>query len=121
MNRNVRNALLIAAAVVAGNAMAQEAGDRGLNLTDAFGRPVVTQGSQFSRAQVAAEAARAVAANEIAPSGDVSVAVAVDTHSAKSRQQVRTETAQAVRAGQVNSGYDDKTLAEASLGNFNAL
>ena len=121
MNRNVRNALLIAAAVVAGNAMAQEAGDRGLNLTDAFGRPVVAQASQLSRAQVAAEAARAVAANDIAPSGDVDVAMELDTRSAKSRQQVRAETAQAVRLGQVNSGYNGKTLAQVTPGNFSAL
>jgi hypothetical protein len=121
MNRNVRNTLLIAAALVAGNAMAQEAGDRGLNLSDAFGRPVVSQTSQHSRAQVAAEAARAVAADEIASSGDVSVAEAVDTNSAKSRQQVRAETAQAVSVGQVNSGYNGKTLAQVTPGNFSAL
>jgi len=121
MNRNIRTALLIAAAVVAGNAMAQEAGDRGLNLTDAFGRPVVAQASQLSRAQVAAEAARAVAANDIAPSGDVTVAAAVDTSSAKSRQQVRAETAAAVRVGQVNTGYNGKTLAQVTPGNFSAL
>ena len=70
MNRSYVSAIALTVATLAsGHALALEAGDRGLGLTNDFGQPIVSA-SQLTRAQVQADTLRAVAAGQIVASGD---------------------------------------------------
>lgn len=103
MNRSFVSAIAFAAAaVVSGHAMALEAGDRGLGLTNDVGQPVVGA-SQLSRAEVQADTLRALAAGEIAGNGDRDARVSstsVRGASTLSREAVRADVLRAAAAGQ---------------------
>ncbi|WP_342129214.1 DUF4148 domain-containing protein [Hydrogenophaga sp. OTU3427] len=105
MNRSYVSAIALSlAALSAGNAMALEAGDRGLGLSDDFGRPTTSAASQLTRAQVQAEYQRAAAAGQVAASGDRETrvgTVAQASTSGVSREAVRAEYQRAAAAGEV--------------------
>lgn len=97
------------AALSAGNALAAEAGDRGLGLTNDFGHPVQNAASNTTRDAVRAEYLRAAAAGDVMASGDRASrldAPTVAQATGTTREQVRAEYQRAVRQGDIVQSGD---------------
>lgn len=105
MNRSYVSAIALTVATLAsGHALALEAGDRGLGLTNDFGQPIVSA-SQLTRAQVQADTLRAVAAGQIVANGDRDASVptvAARSVSSLTREAVRAEARSAATAERVS-------------------